>query len=360
MKNILIITEKLSYVCGVSNHIKNLVNGFEQDYNNKFIILCGSAESYELIKEFKCKVIVNDVISHSKRSILNFMKSTFFIKSLILKNKIDIVHSHNHYASNLAFYASRFTKTRTMQTNHGIIQDIGRLGHFKADYHIVLSKRIKDYLVIEKKLDPQKIFIIHQGLFNTREKNQKISSNKLIILAASRYDANKSLDLYVKAANIIGMKYTHICDFYIAGDGEEKDSLLHLNNSLGGVVKFINPVNEFRDLLPQVNIFVFTSSADEGIPIVIMEALINNCLVVSSSYKGYKDIFPDELSNMIFVKGDLQNLKEKMEYSIINYKALIEKYVPLYESILEEFKIERMLFLHNILYQRANDLSALR
>ena len=319
MINVLIITNELRHVCGISNHIKCLVNGLnEYSSDLNFILLCGNAESNNLKDEFKCKVIVDGKILHSGRSVFNFAKSVIFIKSLIKTYDINIIHSHNHYSANLSYFAARFTKTLTMQTNHGIIHGTGKLNPYKADKYIVLSKRIKNSLINKSKIKPESIIQINPGIqLNNNRLNKSVSYGKINVLAASRFVKEKGLQGYIKAANSISNDNQDRQKFYISGDGEYRQELVALNESSGNYVEFVDPLNAFSQVFEKANIFIYCSlSESEGVPAVILEAIANNCLVISSSFEGCKDIFSADYKDLTYEPDNINELIEKIEYAV--------------------------------------------
>jgi glycosyltransferase involved in cell wall biosynthesis len=352
--NILIITDELKYVCGTSNHIKSLVNGFnERKEDFKFTILCGRVENPDLAEEYRCEIVVNENILHSKRSILSFIKSVFFLRRFIRKYSINIVHSHNHYAANVSFYTSKIISSiKTVQTNHGILSRTGRLNHFKSQYYFVLSERVKNIL-IGQNIPAANIFIVKHGLESITKKTNKPLSDNISVLAASRYEKDKGLDLYIVAANSIKQNISNLYDFYVSGDGREINSLLKLNKELGSKVKFLDPVSDYKEMLSKAGIFVFTSrSKEEGLPLVIIEAVFNDCLVISSDYTGYKDIFSAEYSELIYESGNLKELEGKILYATKNYSFLLELYCPLYEKIKSEYSMDNMINNYVNLYNK--------
>lgn len=358
MINILLITNELKQVCGVSNHIKSLVNGFYEHYTDfKYIILCGKIESGELIKQYNCEVLTHDVILHSNRSILSLFRAVLLVKNIIKKYEINIIHTHNHYAANISYYSSIFTKVKTIQANHGIINEVGRLKHFHADYYVVLSDRIKNHLIKSSKINPANIITIKQGISEEKLMQQdKPKNNKLIIFSASRFVEEKAMELFIRASHSLSSRYNSISEFYVSGEGPEKNYLIRLNESLGGVVRFVDPIRDYKNLLSCAHIFVFTSLT-EGVPIVVLEAIDNNCLVVSSAYNGYKDIFSDDYSSLIFEQNNISDLIDKLNYAINNYSSLLDYYQPYYNIIRLNHSVLNMLDRHHELYIKLKNFS---
>ncbi|MFA5011721.1 MAG: glycosyltransferase family 4 protein [Ignavibacteria bacterium] len=345
--NILIITNELKHVCGVSNHIKNLVNGFDKKYGNyNFILLCGKKE--EGIDEFyKCNIIINDNLLHSRRNILSIIRSVFFVRKIINQYNIGIIHSHNHYAANISRQAAVFKRTKTVQTNHGILKEAGRLNHFNADYYVVLSERIRNHL-LSLGISANKIRIIKQGISETYIPKQKNQNEKLIVFSASRYTEEKSMDVYINAANIISKELPGLCDFFISGEGELEEKLKNLNNAKGGAVKFVNPKSDYRDTLKKAHIFVF-NSIKEGTPIVLLEALFSGCKVITSSFEGYDEVLKVAKNLIVYEPENLDELRAKLKQAIQKYSGN-EDANFIQENLMQEYSLTNMISKHNELY----------
>lgn len=348
MKNILYITNELNRLDGITNHVCFLIKELSGLYKGKIYIIAGGGNNLSLFDNVHCELIVNSLFRHQERNILNFTKAIKFLTGFVKKNNIGIVHSHNHYAANIAYYTSKFTGVRTVQTNHGLFPPAGRLKHFKADYHIALNRRISDYLESEIGISNERIKFIKPGFVKCV--GGKMEKDKKLFLSASRYAKEKSMNTYIEAAGIINLSFPNKYKFYISGKGEEEKSLRRLNNSSGGNVSFFDGLKDYPELLSKAAYFVFPSSALEGLPTVLLEAVASGCLVISSSFKGIEDLFPEPYDKLLFKAGDVRGLSEKMLYAAEHYEQLKKMFSPLYLIINEEYSAENMIRSHLELY----------
>ena len=162
--NILILTDDLLYVSGVSKHLYYLLKEFSKDENFNFFLVCPGGDFIDDFKKLRITVIVKSEISHNYRSYINIVRSIWFIYTLVIKKKITIIHSHTHYAANIAWWTSKLAKSIiTIQTIHGIIPSGGRLPHFIADYFISVNKNTINYLVSLGK-EKSRIFFVNLGV----------------------------------------------------------------------------------------------------------------------------------------------------------------------------------------------------
>lgn len=345
MKNILHITNELNTVDGVTNHIHILLKSLANSYNGKIFLLAGGGNNTGILEGTGVSVSVNPVINHKNRNIGNFLSAIKFVRKFVKENNIGLIHSHNHYAANIARYVSTFTRVVTVQTNHGLFPDTGRLKLFNADYHIALNNRVAAHMK-EKGIPVNRIRIMKSGIVCDYP---GIKKEKNTFLAASRFTKDKGLDKYIIASNKIAGKYPGKFRFYITGEGDEEKNLKQLNNKTGGAVEFLN---DYKGLLSSSQIFVFTTEASEGLPTVLLEALFCGCLAVSSAYDGITDLFPEPYTELLFRQGDVNALQNKMVYAAGNYDTLINRYRKLYETTKKEYSPERMTDEHLRLYRK--------
>lgn len=347
--NILILANELKHVCGVSNHVQNLVNGFDKESGSyNFIILCGKKEE-GISDEYKCEIIVNDNLLHLRRSIFPYIRSVFFVRKVVKQYNIDLIHSHTHYASNIARNAVVFKKTKTVQTNHGILNEAGKLNHFNADYYVVLSEMIRNH-IISLGISSNRIEVIKQGISEEFILRRKHQDKRLIVLSASRFTEGKAIDVYIKAANIINKELPGLCDFYLSGEGELEKELKDLNEEQGGAVKFVNPKSGYRDILKKAHIFVF-NSVKEGTPIVLLEALLSGCKVITSAFDGCDELLKEANGIIIYEPGNTDELMEKLINAAQNYQGNTDTDF-LQENLRLEYSLTNMINKHIELYSK--------
>ncbi|MDD5361703.1 MAG: glycosyltransferase family 4 protein [Ignavibacteria bacterium] len=349
MKNILYITNELNSLDGVTNHLYFLVKELSGLYKGKIYVIAGGGNNLSLFDSVHCELIINPLFRHQDRNILNFTKAIKYVTGFAKRNNIGIIHSHNHYAANIAYYSSKFTGARTIQTNHGLFPSAGRLKHFKADHHIVLNRRIFDYLESEIGIDRKRIKLIKPGFIY--ERGSKTEKDKRLFFSASRYSREKSLNTYIEAAGLMNLSFPDEYKFCISGEGEEEKTLRKINSRSGGSVTFFDGRKDYHELLSKAAVFVFSSAALEGLPTVLLEAVAADCLVISSSYKGIEDLFPEPYDKLLFKAGDVRGLSGRMQYASEHYEELRKQFAPLYLKINEEYSLDNMIRRHLELYR---------
>ncbi len=348
MKNILHITNELNKVDGVTNHVYTLLKSLSAVYDGKIFILAGGGNHTDVFCGTGIKTVIDTTLNHKNRNLRNFAAAINFVRKFIKDNSIGIVHSHNHYAANIARYAAGVSGALTVQTNHGLFPDRGRLKLFNAGFHIALNSRIYGHLK-DSGIPAGRMRLIKPGIDFVF---QNVRKERNTFLAASRFSKEKGLDKYIVAANSIEKKYPGKYNFYLCGEGVEESSLNNLNSEKGRAVQF---VDDYKKYLAQSEFFVFPSEAKEGMPTVILEAVFSGCLVLTSDYGGVSDIFPKPFDELIFKAGDSDELEKSMMYASDNSEALKTRYANHRDKVIAGYSVENMVREHLELYKEILD-----
>jgi len=315
--NILFLTDSLDYVNGVTSHLFYLLSNLSKESSVNLLLVCSGGNAVSKFTEKGISVMIEKNLSHKNRNTFSYGSAVLSIRKIIKSNKIDIVHSHNHYAANISTFAAQFLKVKTIQTNHGIIPETGKLKHFTADHYIAVNENIVNYF--KKVFTNNKNFsLIYNGI-DFSENISVYKKKKVSVIAASRFEKTKGLDTYIKAVAILSKKYSENNSFLIAGEGTMENELKKLNSDLNAKINFIGSINNLKNVFEDTSIFIFPSCSDtEGLPMTILEAAACNNLIISSDFKGFEYIFNKSNEALFFNKNDSAELAEKIKYSLDN------------------------------------------
>ena len=161
------------------------------------------------------------------------------------------------------------------------------------------------------------------------------------ILAVSRIDKiQKDFPTLIKAYNILkekGLKEK----LYIIGDGDAKLEIQQMINEMG-LSKDIFMLGQKKNpyvWMKNSELFVH-SSKYEGLPTVLIEAMILGKIVVSSECPtGPKEILENGDSGLLFKIGDEEEFAHKI-YEVLNNAELKEKIQKNMLNRIEEFRAE--------------------
>lgn len=346
---ILFIANELRFTCGVTNHLLHLAKGLSD--SNEIFILCGGGNGLDRFRDINCRIINEKIFLHSNRDIRNYLFAVNYLRKFVKENKIEILHSHSHYAANIAYDVTKVTKVKTVQTNHGILNFPGKLKHFCADNYVAVNEHILNYLLKNNIADEKEVVLIRCGIPVPDKPSQQVA-NPITILSAARFTKEKGLDVYLKAVLNLNSATRTRAKFRLAGEGEEENNLSELNENLKSGVEFLGRVSPIDALLSKNNIFVFCSrSTTEGFPAVLTEAGAFNNLVITSRFPGLENVFENGTDGFTFEIDDSYTLTKLLEEAIDNYPAHYEKSLHFYNKVKDLFHFNTMIEKHIQLYK---------
>lgn len=351
--NILLLANELRYTCGVTNHLLHLSRGLTSTGKVKLWIICGGGNGINRFSDIDVNIISDERFLHVNRSFSGFISAINYLTRFVRNNDIEILHSHYHYGAAAARRASQLTRRPTVQTNHGILQDMGRLKHFNAEKYVAINEHIKKYLLENRIAAGSNIAFIRCGIPVIENIKPKAINGKLKIAAASRFTHGKGLDIFINAVKKLPADIKEKADFIIAGEGELENELKDLNSSLGCPMTFPGKVLDIYTFLNSVNVLVNPSrSPNEGFPAIITEAGATNTLVVSSDFAGAEDVIKHGVNGLIYRNNSSDNLCLLLKEVISNYSGYIPLSQSFYEFAIKEFSIPVMIDKHISLYEQ--------
>jgi glycosyltransferase involved in cell wall biosynthesis len=350
--NVLLMANELRYTCGVTNHLLHLAKGLTESGKVKLWIACGGGNGINRFSDIDVVIISDDVFLHLNRNFSNFLSAINSLNKIIRQNNIKIVHSHSHYAANIAEKAAKLTGTVTIQTNHGLIADRGKLKHFNADHYIVINEHIQEHLFNKEKIPAENINFIRCGI-PIPEMEAKKSADKIKVIAASRFKHEKGLDIYINAVSMLNKDLREKSGFYIAGEGELEAELQSLNKQLGAGVNFMGSVKNMYGILEQSHILVYPSrSKSEGFPAIITEAGAHGNLVISSDFSGVRSVIEDGTDGLIFKCEEPEELAGELNKVLVDQEKYMKMAERFREKIKDRFRLETMINKHLELYNK--------
>lgn len=351
MTNILLLVNELRYTCGVTNHILHLTGGLLTSGDVKLWIITGGGNGVNRFADMDVNIITDERFLHSNRSFSGHISAINFLVKFIMENDIKIIHSHYHYGAAIARRASKLGKRLTIQTNHGILPEMGRLKHFNADKYVAINEHIMEYMLFKKIAEENDIYFIRCGIPIEKELPPK-SDPQIRVIAASRFVEGKGVDTYIKAAALVNTNGDINASFTLAGEGILEEELKTLNNKLNAGVKFVGRILDMYKLLREAHILVFPGVSDsEGFPAIITEAGATGCLLVTSQFSAAGSILRDGENCRMFAPGDENRLSEILTECITNYHKMKPLSLNLYTKIKKEYDLQTMIDKHILMYK---------
>ena len=247
-----------------------------------------------------------------------------YLSELMKEQNIVHIHAHHGYlASWLAMVAARMLGITYSMTLHGSDLLIDRVYLDKkineASFCFTISDYNKRFLLKQYPVTaPEKVVVIHLGADCACDALMDSVTSKengrLVILTVGRLASVKNHEFLIEAcAELKRRGHSLLC--MIIGEGREKKRLASLIRKLGleQEVKLLGFVE--RNFLPyfhrMADLFVLTSKS-EGLPIVLMEAMLNGNLVLAPRITGIPEIVSDGETGFLYESGNLCAFVDKV------------------------------------------------
>ena len=248
-----------------------------------------------------------NVVGLGVKSIKSLLSAYFKLRRMLKIFKPDVVHSHMFHANILARLLRLITPiprliTTAHNTNDG--------GCFRAilyrltDPLSTISTNVSDEAVAayvkRHAVKPSRMITVHNGIPTSLFVRSQVSRKKIrkelqltedskMVIAVGSHTEQKDYPNLFRALTNINFKSLKL-KVFIVGDGPLKSKLkdmiddLNLSNS----VELLGVRNDVPDLMSAADVFVL-SSAYEGFPLVVGEAMSCECIVVATDCGGVRE-----------------------------------------------------------------------
>jgi len=352
MSRILIITNRL-IVGGPSVHLRHIVKHFS--IKHKLLLVFGEASKGEQsmeaeFREFGVEMIKIKAFRRSFNPIqdIKFAKE---LKKIIQDFKPDIVHTHTSKPGYVGRYiAAKHNVSRIIHTYHGLIFkeyfskmyssfviNLDRTLARKTDFIISLSENQKKEIVDEYRIgDDNKVKIIPLAISKTKDsynskladsfrQNWKINKDTILLAQVGRLADVKDNSVMIERYSTIKNKINAKSVLFIVGDGELKQHLvelaqsLHLKVAVGEAIEnadvvFTSWCKNLDKLYSAMDLLVLTSKS-EGTPFSIIEAQVSGTAVLAPNIGGIGDMIIEGETAVLY--NNINEFENKLE-SLLN------------------------------------------
>lgn len=279
-----------------------------------------------------------------------------FLSYLIKKQNIEHIHAHwSSTSSTIAYIISQITKIPWSFTAHSgailrnnMLKEKIRTAKF---VRVISKNRYNDILNIVGKNYRYKIFVSHLGINVPNNKLIKNNlSNPIILACIGHLDKIKGHKYLVKACYFL-KKYRFNFKCLLIGEGPEKNNLIKMVNDfkLQNNISFLGELPHENilemmlkkeiDILIQPSITIKCENREEGIPVVLMEAM-GNCIPVITTDTGS---IPELVmgNGLLVPEKDSLAIVDSVKYIYYNYKNIKKVINRAYNIILNDFNINK-------------------
>lgn len=315
MKIIFICSKSITFNTFLKSQANYLIRkGFEVE------IACSDSEKLDFNKHLSHKIDFPDKI-WDLFNLIKYIKIFFQIKSLVKKNTNALFYIHTPAASHLFRIFTFFNKLKIIYFVHGFrftsktnisksffFKLIEKILSINTDIFITINN--EDYNFARQSLARRNLCYKINGVGldsiskNKEKKNyKKITIKKILVIAA--YKKEKGYFEILKVAEMLKTKKIHI-DCYGYGDYNKFNSI-KIKKKLKNISFKEFDVN-LKNRIKKYDIFLHLSKR-EGLPVSIMQSLMNGLPVICYNIRGNNDLIKDKF-NGFFVNTykDVSNL----------------------------------------------------
>ena len=251
-----------------------------------------------------------------------------FLK-LLVKHKIQIVHTHGSQDSWTASMAGRLSSSRPViiRARHKSTPVSASFRHdvlYRYLPHAVFTtgEAVRQQLIIQNRLNPDAVFSIPTGVDLKRfqpgassaelRESLGIQGGQPVIGTVSFLRPEKGLDVLIDAVSLLHKEFPNVCCL-IVGTGKEYEKLLAQirQKKLDKSVILAGFRKDIPELLSTMDVFVLPS-LEEGMPQSLLQALAMERAVVASSVGGVPEVIRDGQTGFLVSSQDPAALTEKI------------------------------------------------
>lgn len=284
-------------------------------------------------------------------------KTLLELRSFIIENRIDIIHSHGNGAG----IYSRLLKLlcpnkKVIHTFHGISDNYSSKIKCCMSYVIgwLLSPLANKYVAVsmgEQKMAIHRHFskrnntvVIYNGIKDIKGEPKTQIHYPLRVVTLSRFDYQKNMDSFYRIA--LALKNMPI-EFIWVGDGLDRERLEMKSKQENVNIKFIGFSNTPIDYLIKSDWYMSTSRF-EGLPYALIEAASIGLPIIASDVKGNNEVAIDGFNGFLYKSEDQAiELLKQIVNDDINYKGLSINSIKMFKENFSESKmINELLMLY--------------
>jgi len=359
--NILLIANHLN-VGGITSYLFTLASGLKQKGHQVYLASCGG----ELEDKFaKAGIILLKVPLNTKNEISPKIWISFWkLKKVVRDFNIDLIHSHSRTTQVLGYFLSRSLDKPHIFTCHGFFKprSLRRIFGCWGQKVIAISQQVKEHLVIDFKLDENKISVIHNGIDTKNfgdssgraSLRQKLGvSEGFLVGIIARLSLVKGHTYLIQAMQKVARDFPNT-KLLIIGQGKTEDALIKKAQVLGlsNSIVFIPEAKNTKDFLAAMDIFVMPS-LQEGLGLALMEAMAQGIAVVGSAVGGIKTLIQDKVTGLLVAPADAPALAQAIITLLKDHELRRKLGAQAKEFIIANFSKEEMINNTEEIYQQA-------
>ncbi len=297
------------------------------------------------------------------------------IRNYIIDNNIDILHCHQYTPYVYGLFASAFTSTKIIFTEHGrFYPDKKKIKRvlfnpvlsLLTDSVTAISSATRDALVEYENFSRKKIMVVYNGIddamyttpsdTNVRQ-SLGIKPEDFVLGTVARLDPIKNHKMMIKSLGIVRKSYPNTF-LVLVGDGQERKNLESFVSSLGlsSHVIFTGFKEDIHNYLKAIDIFLLTSFS-EGTAMTLLEAMASSLPCIATNVGGNPEIVRNGETGFIVPNDDCKLLTDKICLLLQDEDLLNKMGNAGRRRFKEKFSVEQMVSAYEKVYDDLSNYS---
>ena len=253
------------------------------------------------------------------------VRAALALAPILRRERPDVVHAHNPGAAAAAALArklARLPSTAIVASYHGVegsrVARAAKVLRRAADVVVAIAPAAADDLR-RAGLEQSPLEVVYNGVRAApsrarHEMRRELDANGAeLLVSVGRYAEEKNQELLIDAIALLSRRRPALRALLV-GDGPLEEQLrasIH-RQDLGSVVRLTGPRLDVADVLGAADVFAL-SSAREGMPVALLEALDAGVPAVSTAVGGVVDVVGDGETALLVPPGDRAALAGAIE-----------------------------------------------
>lgn len=361
MIKVLHLIKDFNYVCGISKMLYTLISLMNPEEVSSVVIF-RKGNSLERLDALNIKYYKIN-LSSKALFFYNFVK----LITIIRRNKIDVIHSHNRIGDVYAYLLSKLFNLPAISTVHSVVKG-RKILSYKLKNIISVSEYVKFH--IENEFDYKGNIYTIYNFVNPNEvkvtiekeemlKKLGLSNNDFILGYVGRFDfEEKGVDIILKALSREEIRKDLI--LLLIGEGKDKNKIIELKNNCKSKIILCENVHDIYNYYNIINLLILPSRI-EPFGLVLLEAGMMKLPCLAANTGGIKEIIIDGKNGILFNKDDLNDFTKKLKLILNNYDKVKEFGAELQKTVLSQFNsdsaIKKIINLYKSLQIEKNNNS---
>jgi glycosyltransferase involved in cell wall biosynthesis len=246
-------------------------------------------------------------------------------KNYVIKNGINIVHTHHRFPEMIAVKLSKKLEVKTVFSTHGFVYGNRKLS-FNSDIIIAVSDSISKYLIEHFGIPQKKIQMLYNPIelsdFSENQRKPVLKDEKQIkpiqkvILFVGRFHIDKGYDTVIKSFDIVSNRRNDVV-LIMNGEFEKNKKYINLLKNKDAVI-LIDPTSNINYLYQLADIVVLPSRSD-SFPYVMLEAGVHRKPFIGGNTGGIAEFIQDGKNGLLVDPENPKQLAEKILHLIDNH-----------------------------------------